>query len=102
MGNCHPPISDEKEESISNEMTKFPFVDSDNIVTNIDDHFVLGKCLGSGASCSVFIGHKIGDDTQKFAIKQMTKDDEWNEISFKKEADFLTSLQPHPNILKLC
>ena len=78
---------------------KFEFVPEENYIKDIKDIFVIGKTLGSGVSCSVYVG-KMKSNGIKYAVKEMVRDDEFNPKSFCQEVDFLTSLGPHVNILK--
>ena len=100
MGNsCGPPPLDYTEsEDKPGDDEKYEFVSRENRIKNIKDIFEMGKCLGSGVSCSVFIG-KMKSTGKKYAVKEMVRDDEFNPRSFCQEVDFLTSLSPHPNIL---
>eukprot|EP01083_Nonionella_stella_P079797 219068_1 len=97
MGNnCAPP---ELEDIMYDEEEKFDFVPKENEINDIKDIFVIGKTLGSGVSCSVYVG-KMKSTNVKYAVKEMVRDDEFNPKSFRQEVDFLTSLSPHNNILK--
>jgi len=96
MGNSNGSQTNKKKQK---EQERFSFVGNDNFINDINEHFELGKVLGSGASCSVYIGTSKADN-KKYAVKQMTKNDEWNPKSFAQEYDFLSSLYPHDNILK--
>ena len=99
MGNaCGPPdLEDPMGDALMDE--KFDFVPEENYIKNIADIFVIGKTLGSGVSCSVYVG-KMKSNNKKYAVKEMIRDDEFNPRSFRQEVDFLTSLGPHNNILK--
>eukprot|EP01084_Bolivina_argentea_P023963 44750_1 len=94
--NCSPPPL---EDNLGANDEKFDFVPPDNNINDIKDVFVIGKTLGSGVSCSVYVG-KMKSNNLKYAVKEMVRDDEFNPRSFRQEVDFLRSLSPHDNILK--
>lgn len=104
MGNCHPPVgehtfgyySEDDDEDIKD---NFDFVPKSNYINDIKEIFTIGKVLGSGVSCSVYIGKDI-QTRKKYAIKEMLIKDEFNPRSFTQEVQFLSSLSPHLNILK--
>ena len=93
---CSPPPL---EEDLQQENETYEFVPADHHIRNINQVFILGKCLGSGVSCSVYVG-KMKSNNKKYAVKEMIRNDEFNPKSFRQEVDFLTTLQPHDNILK--
>lgn len=95
---CAPPPLDNDYGS-GNRPDTFDFVPEDNRIKDINSIFKLGKVLGSGVSCSVYVG-RMHSDGKKYAVKEMKRDDEFNPRSFRQEVDFLTTLSPHPNILK--
>ena len=102
MGNaCSPPhLQENLDSAISDE--KFDFVPQENYIKDIKDFFEIGKTLGSGVSCSVYVG-KMKSSGIKYAVKEMVRDDEFNPRSFRQEVDFLRTLhedEPHANILK--
>jgi len=83
----------------SAEKETFDFVPQENFIKDINSIFKLGKILGSGVSCSVYVG-RMHSTQKKYAVKEMRRDDEFNPRSFRQEVDFLTTLSPHPNVLK--
>eukprot|EP00486_Rosalina_sp_Unknown_P007151 CAMPEP_0201573756 /NCGR_PEP_ID=MMETSP0190_2-20130828/17779_1 /ASSEMBLY_ACC=CAM_ASM_000263 /TAXON_ID=37353 /ORGANISM="Rosalina sp." /LENGTH=486 /DNA_ID=CAMNT_0048001089 /DNA_START=47 /DNA_END=1507 /DNA_ORIENTATION=+ len=93
-----PELEDHLDDALLDDQ-KFDFVPEDNHIRDIKDIFVIGKTLGSGVSCSVYVG-KMKSNNIKYAVKEMVRDDEFNPRSFRQEVDFLTSLGPHDNILK--
>merc|ERR1712176_304654 len=76
----------------------FPFVPGDHNVNDVWKLFVKNKLLGKGASCEVLDVTRKSDG-QRFAMKQMERDDKWNPILSGQEVELLTSLK-HPNILR--
>lgn len=71
---------------------------TNNIMTNIFEKFEFGRMLGCGSSCKV---HMVTDKVsqQTFALKELSKYDEWSAVLFRKEIKILSQLQ-HPNILR--
>eukprot|EP01083_Nonionella_stella_P012683 35895_1 len=64
----------------------------------IDKYFHSEKVLGSGGSCRVLKAKKRSDRSL-YAMKELTRDDQWNPMLFKKEIEILTALSGHSNVL---
>lgn len=96
---CAAPDLEDHLDGALLEEQKFDFVPEENHIRDIKDIFVIGKTLGSGVSCSVYVGKKKSNNT-KYAVKEMIRDDEFNPRSFCQEVEFLKRLSPHDNILK--
>ena len=94
-----PDLEEHLDDALLDEHKFDEFVPEDNHIRDIKDIFVIGKTLGSGVSCSVYVGKKKSNNI-KYAVKEMIRDDEFNPRSFYQECDFLTKLSPHDNILK--
>ena len=95
---CAPPPLDQHDGNREADDFK-DFVPEKNYIKDISSIFKLGKILGSGVSCSVYVG-KMHSSSKRYAVKEMKRDDEFNPRSFRQEVDFLTSLSPHDHILK--
>jgi len=77
----------------------FDFVEADhNIRPSVMPLFTKERVLGVGASCEVAHMRRKHDGAE-FAVKIMTRDDQWNPILFRQEYELLTTMK-HPNILR--
>eukprot|EP00485_Elphidium_margaritaceum_P001327 CAMPEP_0202701572 /NCGR_PEP_ID=MMETSP1385-20130828/14648_1 /ASSEMBLY_ACC=CAM_ASM_000861 /TAXON_ID=933848 /ORGANISM="Elphidium margaritaceum" /LENGTH=484 /DNA_ID=CAMNT_0049359023 /DNA_START=15 /DNA_END=1469 /DNA_ORIENTATION=- len=99
MGNKCVPEEDMYVDAMPHEEEKFEFVPEENVIEDIKSIYDIGKELGCGASCTVFMA-KMKETGEKYAIKEMLRDDEFNPKSFRQEVDFLVTLKDHPNILQ--
>ena len=82
---------DSKSEEKENGLHIIP---QENVVDDISEVFEYLKQLGNGASCRVLKArHKLSGDI--FAVKEMSKSDESNRLSFTKEYQLLRKLL-HP------
>jgi len=78
---------------------EFDFVEADhNIRPSVMPLFTKERVLGLGASCEVAHMRRKYDGAE-FAVKIMTRDDQWNPILFRQEWELLTAMK-HPNILR--
>eukprot|EP01083_Nonionella_stella_P126792 384015_1 len=76
----------------------YDYIKPEHIVTNICTKFTFIKELGFGGSCRVLLVHD-NNTKIKYALKELTSDNEYTPQLFKKEIRLLTDIS-HPHVVQ--
>eukprot|EP01083_Nonionella_stella_P317197 1153661_1 len=68
-------------------------------IKRIQSLFRYSKQLGKGGTCRVLLVHKKKDEREQYALKELSKNDKYNESLFAKEIQLLQLLNNNVNVV---
>eukprot|EP01083_Nonionella_stella_P180567 644253_1 len=68
-------------------------------IKRVQSLFRYSKQLGKGGTCRVLLVHKKKDEREQYALKELSKNDKYNESLFAKEIQLLQLLSNNVNVV---